>query len=427
VFARCDRAQLRRIVRWGELVDADAGRTLVRQGGRDYWFFVVLSGQVRLSRSGRPVATLGAGGHFGEGAIVGFRPQPVTAVTSEACVLFVLGPRYLLSLLSTCPPFQMAVFPEVAPEDFAAFAQRMLTEGGAEWRRTAPPPPWTPGQAAPRSPGPRSQPGGPPPRPPGRTLSLREAVALLSHTVPTPTPAPPEPSPTSRSARVAAAAGAAAVLGAALFGYHPPIGVVSAGAPIDVTGDIAVTGAPVHRSTGHYLLLWVRETRPDLAGALLALASGRPTLGTGAAAEGGLTPVQAERLGRQQYLDSQRTAVQVALATLGISRRGVSVRIRDRGLTGPSAGLVYALAVADLLGGHDLARGRTVAATGELEADGGVDPVGWVSVKAKGAESAGATVLILPEGQQAGAGWPGQVASVSSLRQALSLLGGGSS
>src|SRR5581483_4968244 len=51
-----------------------------------------------------------------------------------------------------------------------------------------------------------------------------------------------------------------------------------------------------------------------------------------------------------------------------------TVTFRRRSIGGPSGGLVYALALADMLGGRDLADGRTIAATGEIDPTGDVLP-----------------------------------------------------
>lgn len=63
---------------------------------------------------------------------------------------------------------------------------------------------------------------------------------------------------------------------------------------------------------------------------------------------------------------------------------------------GPSAGLSYALAVADLLDPADLARGRTIAASGTISLDGEVGEVGGLDEKAVAAERAKASLLLVP-------------------------------
>ena len=138
LFRGCDRRTLRRVTQWGDVIEVGSGDTIVAEDTLNYWFFVVLTGSVRLSRAQRAVATVGPGSHFGEAAIVGFRPQTVTAVATSPAILFVLGARYLLSLAGTSTPFQKALFPEVAPADYPSFVQQMLRDGTLEWRRLSP-------------------------------------------------------------------------------------------------------------------------------------------------------------------------------------------------------------------------------------------------------------------------------------------------
>ncbi|CAN5739239.1 hypothetical protein BH23ACT12_BH23ACT12_19570 [soil metagenome] len=72
------------------------------------------------------------------------------------------------------------------------------------------------------------------------------------------------------------------------------------------------------------------------------------------------------------------------------------ITFREREIGGPSAGLVYALAIADLLDSRDLAAGRDIAASGTIRINGDVGPVGGLNQKASGAESVGADVLLVP-------------------------------
>ncbi len=101
------------------------------------------------------------------------------------------------------------------------------------------------------------------------------------------------------------------------------------------------------------------------------------------------------------------------------------VRFRPRpGVGGPSAGLAYALALTDVLDTADLARGRAVAATGTVSADGTVGAVGGVHEKAVAAAGAGAELLLVPRQETGSAGEPRlPTYGVRSLQQALAVLG----
>ena len=67
---------------------------------------------------------------------------------------------------------------------------------------------------------------------------------------------------------------------------------------------------------------------------------------------------------------------------------------------GPSAGLAFALDIVEELRG-DVDRGLKVAATGEIELDGDVLPVGGVKQKVIGARRVGVDVFLVPAGENA--------------------------
>lgn len=73
------------------------------------------------------------------------------------------------------------------------------------------------------------------------------------------------------------------------------------------------------------------------------------------------------------------------------------IRFAERGdVGGPSAGLAYALAVADLLHRHDYASGRTIAATGTIDITGSIGQVSGVTQKTVAADRAGADLFVVP-------------------------------
>ncbi|MCB0927711.1 MAG: PDZ domain-containing protein [Mycolicibacterium insubricum] len=63
---------------------------------------------------------------------------------------------------------------------------------------------------------------------------------------------------------------------------------------------------------------------------------------------------------------------------------------------GPSAGLMFSLAVVDKLTDGELNGGKFVAGTGTITPDGKVGPIGGISHKILAAEEAGATVFLVP-------------------------------
>lgn len=79
------------------------------------------------------------------------------------------------------------------------------------------------------------------------------------------------------------------------------------------------------------------------------------------------------------------------------------VVIDSGGIGGPSAGLMWALGVYDLLTPGDLGGGRTIAGTGEIDLEGIVKPIGGIEQKVIAAERAGVELFLLPEADLAAA------------------------
>jgi len=103
----------------------------------------------------------------------------------------------------------------------------------------------------------------------------------------------------------------------------------------------------------------------------------------------------------------------------------INVQIDAGNVGGPSAGLAFTLQVLEELG-HDVTHGYTVAATGEIELNGAVTPIGGVRQKIFGVRAAGAQVFLVPAGDNAAIArrYAGnvRVIAVSSFAQALRAL-----
>jgi PDZ domain-containing secreted protein/Zn-dependent protease len=99
------------------------------------------------------------------------------------------------------------------------------------------------------------------------------------------------------------------------------------------------------------------------------------------------------------------------------------VKFADREIGGPSAGITYALAVYDMLVDEDIAKGRKIASTGEINLEGRVGPVGGVKDKGVAAERAGADLFLVPEEEVEEARGSGlDVQGVATLTEALDFL-----
>jgi PDZ domain-containing protein len=102
----------------------------------------------------------------------------------------------------------------------------------------------------------------------------------------------------------------------------------------------------------------------------------------------------------------------------------VTINIGNVG--GPSAGLMFALAIIDKITPANLTGGRFIAGTGEIAVNGAVAPIGGIQQKMAAARAAGATIFLAPAGNcrdTAGAVPRGlRIVKVSSLRGAIAAL-----
>jgi PDZ domain-containing protein len=176
-------------------------------------------------------------------------------------------------------------------------------------------------------------------------------------------------------------------------------------------GDLisAVDGVPI-------------DDRPDLTEAI-------GNAGVGATLEVRVEPVEGSRnpeTVRLRTVASEDGSPIIGIVPVANFPFEVSIQSGDVG--GPSAGLMWALGVADLLAPGDLAEGRTVAGTGAIDLDGRVQPIGGVRAKVLAAERAGAELFLVPLENMAearGAGDDIALAPVASLTEAVDHLEAG--
>jgi PDZ domain-containing protein len=110
--------------------------------------------------------------------------------------------------------------------------------------------------------------------------------------------------------------------------------------------------------------------------------------------------------------DNEELAIDVELEDIGeLGQAGIGVALQTLnqqidvpidvelvagGIGGPSAGLMLALTIYDLIVDEDVTEGRVIAGTGTIDADGRVGPVGGVEQKVVAAERAGASIFLVP-------------------------------
>src|SRR5882724_12743251 len=90
LFSACSKDELRKLSRRTTDIPIADGHVLVKEGDRGLEFFVIVSGQAKVTRKGRKVGEVGPGDFFGELALLIDAPRnaTITAITPmEAIVL----------------------------------------------------------------------------------------------------------------------------------------------------------------------------------------------------------------------------------------------------------------------------------------------------------------------------------------------------
>jgi Lon-like protease len=122
----------------------------------------------------------------------------------------------------------------------------------------------------------------------------------------------------------------------------------------------------------------------------------------GATSSGESVPITVRRDGRTVQV-SARTTTRDGRTVLGVTLRSgydfpVKVSFASQDVGGPSAGMMFALGIYDLLTPRDLTGGRQIAGTGTIDGAGTVGPIGGVAQKMVGARKEGAEWFLAPDG-----------------------------
>jgi PDZ domain-containing protein len=103
------------------------------------------------------------------------------------------------------------------------------------------------------------------------------------------------------------------------------------------------------------------------------------------------------RFARERCIEGERPIVGVNM----VDAFPFPISISSGEIGGPSAGLMFAVGLYELMTPEDLTRGRFIAGTGTLGLDGAVGPIGGIRDKLVAAREAGAEVFLVPAGNAA--------------------------
>ncbi len=100
---------LRKVAKLALLARYRAGVSIVREGARGHDFFVILDGGAVVTRRGAPAATLRAGDHFGEMALLDRGPRSATVTTETAMTALRIPATAFQKLLRSEPTIALAL------------------------------------------------------------------------------------------------------------------------------------------------------------------------------------------------------------------------------------------------------------------------------------------------------------------------------
>jgi CRP-like cAMP-binding protein len=114
LLADLSKRDIEEVGRLADEVDVRAGRVLLKEGDPGREFFVIIDGQIEITKEGRHLRTMGAGEFLGDIALVVERPRTATATAVTDSRLLVVGHREFHSLMEQFPSIRVSVLESIA-------------------------------------------------------------------------------------------------------------------------------------------------------------------------------------------------------------------------------------------------------------------------------------------------------------------------
>ena len=119
LFATLSKEELQELAKMSEDLDVAEGKVLCREGEPAREFFVIVEGEVDVSREGRHLRTLSGGDFFGEIALIEDIPRTATVTATKPLRFFVLTRQAFWGIVERNPELERKVL--------RALARRVLT------------------------------------------------------------------------------------------------------------------------------------------------------------------------------------------------------------------------------------------------------------------------------------------------------------
>jgi CRP-like cAMP-binding protein len=114
LFAGLSKRELVQLARMSDDLEVPAGQVLCREGEIGQEVFVIVDGEVTVTRRGKRTVTGRAGEFFGEISIVEHMPRTATVTAKTPVRLFVLTGQSFRSVLLECPGVEHKVLVALA-------------------------------------------------------------------------------------------------------------------------------------------------------------------------------------------------------------------------------------------------------------------------------------------------------------------------
>jgi CRP/FNR family cyclic AMP-dependent transcriptional regulator len=109
LFEGLSRGELAELAKATEDLDDEAGKVLCREGETAREFFVIVDGDVAVTKAGEEIRTLSSGDFFGEIGLIEDMPRTATVTAKTPLRYFVLTRQSFRSLLDRQPEIERKV------------------------------------------------------------------------------------------------------------------------------------------------------------------------------------------------------------------------------------------------------------------------------------------------------------------------------
>jgi CRP-like cAMP-binding protein len=114
IFSSLKKRHLKAIASSGKQLSYRTGTKIVSEGEMGVGFYLILDGNVEVTKGGKRLARLGRGQFFGEMALLDNKPRSADVVATEEVTCFALSSWTFLGIVKTYPEIAVSMMKELA-------------------------------------------------------------------------------------------------------------------------------------------------------------------------------------------------------------------------------------------------------------------------------------------------------------------------